>query len=248
MRRRVQSRHLPGSSHMRRFWDRRARENPWFFINNTLDYHDPDLDRFWASGELDLDKILAQQGVAIKPTDHVVEIGCGAGRMTRAIAARAGRVSAIDVAPKMLEIARAQNAELSNVDWMLGDGTTLAEVPDASADACFSFVVLQHIPDTEVTFGYVREMSRVLKPGSWAVFQVSNAPEIHRPRRRGPRARWAAFRGRMPKGQTDRAWLGSWIDLDELRSRAADAGLDVENVDGEGTLLCVVLGRRRTST
>ena len=45
---------------MRRFWDRRASENPWFFITNTLDYSDPDLERFWASGEEDLDTLLGK--------------------------------------------------------------------------------------------------------------------------------------------------------------------------------------------
>lgn len=230
---------------MRRFWDDRARENPWYFINNTLDYNDPDLDRFWASGERDLDVILGQQGVALQSSDHVVEIGCGAGRMTRAIAKRAARVRALDVAPNMLEIAKSQNAELSNVEWLLGDGATLGGVPDASADACISFVVLQHIPDPDVTLGYIREMGRVLKPGGWSVFQISNAPEIHRPRRRGPRARWAAFRGRMPKGQTDPAWLGSWLPLDDLRAAAGDGGLDLERIEGENTQFCMVLARRR---
>ena len=230
---------------MRRFWDRRARENPWFFINNTLDYNDPDLDRFWASGERDLDLILGQQGIALELSDHVVEIGCGVGRMTRAIARRVSWVSAIDVAPTMLAMAKAENRELSNVEWILGDGTSLTGVPDASADACISFVVMRHIPDPQVTLGYVREMGRVLKSGGWSVFQISNAPEIHRPRRRGPRARWAAFRGRMPKGQTDPAWLGSWIDLDDLRAAAAEGGLDIERIEGGGTQFCMVLARRR---
>jgi SAM-dependent methyltransferase len=105
-------------------------------------------------------------------------------------------------------------------------------------------VVLQHIPDPQVTLGYIREMGRVLRPGGWSVFQISNAPEIHRPRRRGPRARWAAFRGRMPKGQADPAWLGSWIDLDDLRSAASDGGLDLERIEGEKTQFCMVLARR----
>lgn len=230
---------------MRRFWNARARENPWYFINNTLDYSEPDLERFWESGERDLDVILGQQDVAIAPGDRVVEIGCGAGRMTRAIARRAARVYALDVAPKMLEIAHAQNPELENVEWLLGDGDSLRGVPDRGADACISFVVLQHIPDPRVTLDYVREMGRVLRPGGWSVFQISNAPEVHRPRRRGPRTRWAALRGRVPKGQADPAWLGSWIALDDLRAAAADGGLDLERIEGENTQFCMVLARKR---
>ena len=164
--------------------------------------------------------------------------------MTRAIAARAARVTAIDVAPTMLAIATEQNPDLSNVDWLLGDGVSLGSLPDASADACVSFVVLQHIPDPEVTLGYIREMGRVLRPGGWSVFQVSHKPEVPRRRRNGPRRRLASRRGHMPKGQTDPACLGSWIKLDDLRATSAQADLVLENVEGEGTQFCMVLARR----
>ena len=229
---------------MRRFWDKRARENPWYFINNELDYHEPDLEWFWASGERDLDAILGDQGVAIQPTDRVVEIGCGAGRMTRAIAARSAQVIAIDVAPTMLEIARGQNESLDNVEWMLGDGESLAGVADASQDGCISFVVLHHIPDPQITLGYIREMGRVLKPGGWAVFHVSNQPSFHRKRFHGPRHRLASLRGRLPKGQRDRAWLGSWINVEDLHKTAADASLELERIEGAGSQRCMVLARR----
>jgi SAM-dependent methyltransferase len=230
---------------MRRFWDGRARENPWFFINSTLDYHAPDLERFWASGERDVDEVLGALGVSLAPSDHAVEIGCGAGRMSQAIARRVARLTAIDVAPRMLELAREHNPGLENVEWMLGDGATLAGVADASADACISYVVLQHIPDPAVTLGYVREMGRVLTPGGWAAFQISNDPRVHRPRRQGPRRRWASLRGRMPKGQAHPAWLGSCIDIADLREAASESGMDLERIEGEGTQFCLVLARRR---
>lgn len=232
---------------MRRYWDRRARENPWYFINNTLDYAQPDVEGFWGSGETDVDMLLERLGGSLRPTDHVVEIGCGVGRMSRAIARRVERVTALDVAPHMLELARTHNAELDNVEWLLGDGTTLAPVPDASADVCISYVVLQHIPDRAVILGYVREMGRVLRAGGWAVFQVSNSPDIHRQPLQGPRRRWASMRGWMPRGQRDPAWLGTWVELADLGTAAADAGMDLEHVVGEGTQFCLVRTRRRAA-
>jgi len=231
---------------MRRFWDGRARENPWWFINSTLDYHDPDLDRFWESGERDVDLLLETLGVALEPSDRVVEIGCGAGRMSRALAGRAGHVTAVEVAPRMLELAREHNAGLDNVEWRLGDGVSLSGIGDSSADACISYVVLQHIPDPDVVLGYVREMGRVLRPGGWAAFQVSNDPSVHTPRRQGPRRRWASIRGRLPKGQADPAWLGSWVEISDLEAAAGESGMDLERVEGEGTQFCLVLGRRRS--
>jgi hypothetical protein len=35
---------------MKRYWDARAAENPFYFVDNRLSYSQPDLDRFWAGG------------------------------------------------------------------------------------------------------------------------------------------------------------------------------------------------------
>ena len=174
----------------------------------------------------------------------MVEIGCGVGRLTRALAEDAAHVVAIDVSEQMIELARQHNPELENVEWMLGDGLSLAPLADASADVCFSHVVFQHIPDPEITLGYVREMGRVLRPGGWAAFQVSNDPAIHRPRRRGWGTRLAELAGRSPRGRDRPEWLGSAVDMARLTEVAGQAGMRLERTDGEGTQFCLVLLRR----
>ena len=234
---------------MRRFWDRRARENAFFFVDSRLDYHEPDLDWFWEEGERHLAEVLARVGARFEPGDEVVEVGCGVGRMTRPIAKRAKSVRALDVSPRMLEMAREHNPALTNVDWIEGDGVSLRPIPDASADACFSYVVFQHIPDPEVTYGYVREMGRVLRPGGLAAFQVSDDPGVHRPRGALATARLVAagIAGRAPRGWTRREYRGSAVDLDDLRSAAAAGGLEIERIEGAGTQYCVVLARRTSS-
>jgi SAM-dependent methyltransferase len=228
---------------MRRFWDERARENPWYFVDNRLDYGDPDVEAFWAGGERDLDAILGALGVSVEPGDVVVDVGCGLGRLSRALAARAARVRAIDVSGEMLARAREHNAHLSNVEWIEGDGLSLRPLDDCSADAVVSHVVFQHIPDPEVTLGYVAEMGRVLRPGGWAAFQVSTDPRIHRRRRFTRLARLLRRAG--PRGQDHAAWLGSAIDLERLRAVAAGAGLELERVENPGTQFTLVLARAR---
>lgn len=232
---------------MQAFWDDRARENAFYFVDNNVDYNSPDADRFWAEAERTVDVILDSLGVKLQPGDDVVEIGCGVGRLTRTLARRAATVRALDVSAEMLSQAREANRELDNVTWIQGDGTSLKGVDDASADVCFSHVVFQHIPDPAITLGYVRGMGRALRPGGWAAFHISNEPSIHRPRGGAGRLkhRLLARLGRAPKGQDHPAWLGSAVDLDELRRTADEAGMDVERVENPGTQFCFVLLCRR---
>ncbi len=234
-----------GREQMGSFWDERARENSKFFINNSLSYRETDPEAFWASGPNDVDAMLGALGVSVRPEDEIVEIGCGIGRMTRPLAERGRSVRALDVSAEMLDQARAENATLANVEWLHGDGTTLTGVANASADGCLSYVVLQHIPDPEVTLGYIREMGRALRPGGWAAFQVSNDPSVHRPRGpRGLRQRLRVALGRAPQGQEHGAWLGSSVSVEQVRSAAADGGMEIERTSGEGSQFCLVLARK----
>lgn len=230
---------------MQQFWDERAKEDAFYFVDNRIGYRDPDAEgRFWAGGVEDLDNLLRATEIEVRPTDRVVEIGCGVGRLTRVLSERAESVKALDVSAEMLEQARGHNGALANVDWVHGDGVSLAGIPDAHADLVVSHVVFQHIPEPAITLGYVREMGRVLKPGGLAGFQVSNDTTVHRPRARfGDRLRAAL--GRAPKGQTHAAWLGSAVEVDELRAAAAEGGMEVEKLVAEGTQYMLVRLRRR---
>ena len=231
---------------MRRFWNARAREDAFYFVDTRQRYRAPDSDRFWDSGEL-VDYLLDGLDVRLRPTDTVLEIGCGIGRITRALAARAGRVIALDVSDEMLSRARELNPQLADVEWVLGDGVTLSSIADESVDACVSVVVLQHVPDPEITLGYVREVGRVLRPGGWAALQVSNDPTIHRPRD-GLRDRCMAVIGRAPRGRRHPAWLGSHVELPAARDAAAQGGTEVERVWGEGSQYCQLLLRKPLGT
>lgn len=208
---------------MQAFWDRAAREDAEFYVDDR-GLRGP---AFWAGGE-DIVATFEEQLDFAAGGDVVVEIGCGVGRLTRVLAARASRVLALDVSAEMLDRARAANPGLGNVEWIHGDGSALTGIGDGSADGVFSHVVFQHIPDPAVTLGYVAEMGRVLRPGGWAAFQVSTDPRIHRRRLR------------VPRMTRDRAWRGSAVDPAALRAAAAGAGLEVARMTGEGTQFCLV--------
>jgi SAM-dependent methyltransferase len=229
---------------MRRFWNARAREDAFFFVDSRQPYRSPDPERFW-TGEEAVDHLLGGLRVEFAGTERALEIGCGLGRITRVLATRARKVVALDISEEMLARAREHNPDLSNVEWLLGDGVSLAGVSDGSIDACVSVVVLQHMPDPGLTLGYVREVGRVLRPHAWAALQVSNDPAVHRPRF-GPRSLLRAAFGRGPRGQRHPAWLGSHVELGALRGAAEDGSMDVEHVWGEGSQYCQVLLRKRS--
>ena len=221
------------------FWDRRARENALYFVDNELSYREPDAEAFWRGGEEVVDKILGSVGAAVSPADHVVDIGCGVGRLTRALAGRADRVTGIDVSSEMLTRARELNPDLTSVDWIQGDGESLQPIGDSSKDGCFSHVVFQHIPDAEVTLNYVHEIGRVLRPGGWAVFVLSTDPSVHR-QRPGFGQRLRSLAGLAPRGGDHPAWLGSSVDVDRLRQAASEAGLKIESLLSPGTQFTTV--------
>jgi SAM-dependent methyltransferase len=230
---------------MEQFWDARAREDAFWFVDSRLQYQAPDQEAFWAGGEDALRALLSGLEVELPHQAVILDIGCGLGRLTRPLARQAARVIGIDVSTEMLAQARELNGDLDNVEWVHGDGESLRPIPDGSVDVCVSHVVFRHIPDPAVTLGYVREMGRVLKAGGFAAFELSNDPESHRRGHAGARDRIAAFLKRAPRGQQHEAWLGSWVDLDSVRAVAAQTEMSLERTAGDGTEFCAVLLRRR---
>jgi SAM-dependent methyltransferase len=155
-----------------------------------------------------------------------LEVGCGPGRMTGALAERFDRVVAVDVSPAMLERARKAVAA-PNVRFVAVSGDRLDGVEDGNADTLVCYLVLQHLPAREVVEGYLREFARVLAPGGEAYVQV---PVLGRAGRiwRGLRRPLVAL-GRRP--DTGAAFRGFRLTRHELDRGLAEAGLKVAAED-----------------
>jgi SAM-dependent methyltransferase len=100
-----------------------------------------------------------------------VEVGCGFGRMTAPLAERFDRVVAVDVSPRMLELARAA-VTAPNVELALVSGSALDPVADGEADVLVCYLVLQHLPRRRLIAAYLREFGRMLAPGGRAFVQL----------------------------------------------------------------------------
>lgn len=236
---------------MRTYWDEKARENAMFYIHSELDYSNIDEAEFWSSGRENLDRTLGIFDKRITSDDRVVEIGCGIGRITRAIAERAASVVAVDVSMEMVNRCREALVDLDNVTVRLGSGRDLSGIPDGTADVVYSFIVFQHIPDPDITCQYIRDMGRVLRPGGWAVFQVSEDHEVHRRERWAWSERWPTrlrrLIGRAPRDLLAPQWLGSALRREELLGALALGGLDLDGSVGDGTQFCLVHARKPVS-
>lgn len=230
---------------MRRFWDARAREDANYFVDNRLQYGDGDEAWFWAQGERDLNQMLELLEVRPGPEETVLDIGCGVGRLLKALTPQVRATVGIDVSSQMVARAR-ENLTGLPVTLHHGDGTSLRPVADASVDGVVSLVVFQHIPDPQITLGYLREIGRVLRPGGWAAIHVSGDPAIHAADYKMP-SRLKQLIRRAPRGQDDPAWRGSAVTLAEVAEAAADGGCAVERTVGEGTQFCLVRLRRQAA-
>jgi ubiquinone/menaquinone biosynthesis C-methylase UbiE len=114
----------------------------------------------------------------------VVEIGPGGGRWTELLQARASRIVVVDVSERALQLCRERFARCSNIEFLLGDGHTIA-VPDASVDVVWSFDVFVHVNPIDAR-NYFREFNRVLKPGGHGMIHHAGTPS----RGAGRRAGW----------------------------------------------------------
>ncbi len=160
---------------MQRDWDERARENARYYVaTGKNDWTD---DEFFQSGERTVaeeiltDMINICQGKDPKQM-KVLEIGCGAGRVTRALAGVFGEVHAVDVSGEMVERAKTALADRPNAFVYRNNGKDLSVIPGEGYDFAFSTIVFQHIPSREVIYSYVREVRRLLRPGALFKFQV----------------------------------------------------------------------------
>ena len=97
-----------------------------------------------------------------------LEIGCGAGRITRWLADSFDRVIAVDVSSDMIEYAKLHVS--SAVEFHVVDGTTLP-VDEHSVDSVFSVLVFQHFEQVSDAKDYLREVARVIVPNGTIMIQ-----------------------------------------------------------------------------
>ena len=208
------------SRKMRKDWDRRARVNALHYVNTGRTEWDET--EFFATGEANVrDQILSELESICQGQDpatmRVLEIGCGVGRMTRALAATFGEVHGVDVSAEMVRRAREFLKSTPNAHVHCNSGRDLQVLGNLRFDFAFSFIVFQHIPSRGVIDNYVREAGGRLRPGALFKFQVQG------------------YQGTGLQANRQNTWLGASISESQAREMAARYGFEVERSAGIGT-------------
>lgn len=111
--------------------------------------------------------------LALQGGEHILDLGCGTGQLTRRMAAaagRRGRVVGIDRSPEQLEQARRLSVDAEPIEYRVGDVTALelTEHEWGSFDVAHTRFLLEHLPDP---LSVVRTMMRAVKPGGRIVIE-----------------------------------------------------------------------------
>ena len=91
---------------------------------------------------------------------NALEVGCGTGAFARRLAERARHVTALDLSPEMIRVARSRSAEFANIEFHVADAVAW-ELPAAHFDCIANIATLHHLPLREMLL----KLKAALKPG-----------------------------------------------------------------------------------
>lgn len=188
-----------------RWWDPNSEFKPLHEINPLrLDYIDQ------VSGGL--------QGKA------VVDVGCGGGILSEAMAARGANTTGIDLSDKALKVAKLHLFESGlQIDYRKITVEMLAREQPQHFDIVTCMEMLEHVPDPA---SVIQACAQLVKPGGWVFFSTIN---------RNPKAYLFAILGAeyilklLPKGTHEYA---KFLRPSELARMARTAGLSDARIIG----------------
>ena len=155
---------------------------------------------------------------------RVLDVGCGGGILSEAMARCGAEVTGIDLAEKGLKVAQLHLLESGlSVDYRHVSAEELAEQEAGRYDVVTCMELLEHVPDPAST---VSACAQLAKPGGWCVFATIS---------RTPKAYLFAIIGAeyvlklLPKGTHD---YSNFIRPSELARDCRSAGLDTQATIG----------------
>jgi 2-polyprenyl-6-hydroxyphenyl methylase/3-demethylubiquinone-9 3-methyltransferase len=155
---------------------------------------------------------------------RVLDIGCGAGVLAKAMAVLGATVTGLDMAGKALKVAQLHALESgAQVEYREGTAEALADELPAAFDVVTCMEMLEHVPQPAIT---VRACAALARPGGWVFFSTLN---------RNPKSFALAIVGAeyvlnlLPRGTHEYA---KFLRPSELTRFARDTGLELRDLVG----------------
>lgn len=168
-----------GLDEVRRDWETLGSEDPlWAVLMKPGTRHGRwDVDEFLATGRDEVDAALSHLShlTTIGPLQRVLDFGCGAGRLSQALARHASEVIGLDVSAPMLDTARRIDRSNGRCRFEINQHDDLSDFDDDAFDLVYSSLVLQHLPPAAAE-RFLAEFARVTKPGGAIIIQVASVP------------------------------------------------------------------------
>lgn len=149
--------HKSMTSKEARFWDKKARG----YAKSPI----ADMDAY--------ERTLERTRAHLKPSDHILELGCGTGSTALRLAGQVAKVTASDVSSEMVQIGRekAQAQGCENIEFV---AAAAGEGLQGQYDVVLAFNLLHLLPDVDDT---LQQVHRLLKPGGLFVSKTFCIPE-----------------------------------------------------------------------
>ena len=155
---------------------------------------------------------------------RVLDVGCGAGLLSEALAGEGAEVTALDLSPELIDAAKLHLLESGKrVDYRLVSVEELAAQMPGAFDAITCMEMLEHVPDPG---SVLHACATLLKPGGTLFLSTLD---------RTPQAFGAAIVGAeylarlLPRGTHDYA---QFIRPSELGAWLRESGLQLQDVSG----------------
>ncbi|MEW6156974.1 MAG: class I SAM-dependent methyltransferase [Verrucomicrobiota bacterium] len=170
---------MPSLKRHQRDWEDLGRLDPFWAILSEPErqFGRWELEEFFRTGEREIALLLedAERLGIPKERKLALDFGCGAGRLTRALAKRFERCLGVDISEPMLARARELNAQFANAEFLQNFAPHLQAIGPREFDFIYTHLVFQHLPKASLVLGYIVEFLRLLKPQGLLVFQVPHA-------------------------------------------------------------------------
>jgi 2-polyprenyl-6-hydroxyphenyl methylase / 3-demethylubiquinone-9 3-methyltransferase len=156
---------------------------------------------------------------------RIVDVGCGGGILSEAMARQGARVLGVDLAERSLKVAQlhAMEAGIDNVAYREVAAEALAEEQPGQFDIVTCMEMVEHVPDPAAI---VAACAKLVKPGGWVFLSTLN---------RSPKSFLFAIVGAeyllrmLPAGTHEYA---KFIRPSELATWSRSAGLDLLHTRG----------------